>query len=239
MRAKLGQHAAVGLVVLHQQRLGELDLQPARVRCRSRAACPRSSEARYACRNWRADRLTAMRSGGRPMRSQSASCAQAVRMTQAPTGRIRPVSSSTAMKRSGGTSPRPGAVPAQQRLHAGDGAGRAGRPWAGSAAGTRSRSMARRSAPSSDRRAVDRGIQVVAEEAVGAAAQRLGCGTSPCRCGAPARRGRRRRSGTSRCRCWPRSRPLPRRARNGAVEGVEQAAARSAPRPRRRRCLRR
>jgi len=49
-----------------------------------------------------------MRNGGRPIVSQVASWAQAVRMTQAPTGTTRPVSSSTPMKRSGGTMPRPG-----------------------------------------------------------------------------------------------------------------------------------
>jgi len=67
-----------------------------------------TSVARCACRTWRADRLIAMRSGGRPMPSHVASCAQAVRMTQAPTGSTRPVSSSAPMKRSGGTMPRPG-----------------------------------------------------------------------------------------------------------------------------------
>ncbi len=49
-----------------------------------------------------------MRSTGRPAASQAASCAQALRMTHAPTCRMSPVSSSTPMKRSGGTKPRPG-----------------------------------------------------------------------------------------------------------------------------------
>ena len=54
------------------------------------------------------------------MRSQAASCWQAARMTQAPTGRIIPVSSSTLTKRSGRHQAVTRAMPAHEGLDAGD-----------------------------------------------------------------------------------------------------------------------
>ena len=58
--------------------------------------------------NWRADRLTAMHTGGRPSRCQATFCAQAVCSTQLPIGTIRPVSSATGMNLAGATVPRSG-----------------------------------------------------------------------------------------------------------------------------------
>ncbi|MNT16342.1 hypothetical protein D3C72_1514410 [compost metagenome] len=63
---------------------------------------------RFGSLNWRADRFTARRKVSSPAACQRFTCAHASRMTQAPIGTIRPVSSASAMKRCGATMPRSG-----------------------------------------------------------------------------------------------------------------------------------
>ena len=62
---------------------------------------------------------------------------QASRSTHSPSGTISPISSAIGMNSAGGTMPRFGMAPAQQRLEAADPVGRRCRPAAGSAARTR------------------------------------------------------------------------------------------------------
>ena len=72
---------------------------------------------------WRADRLTAMWSGGIGRVAQSAArprSAHASSSTHRPIGTISPVSSASGMKSRGGTMPRSGWNQRIKRLHAGD-----------------------------------------------------------------------------------------------------------------------
>src|SRR5437763_8267686 len=63
---------------------------------------------RFSSLNWRADKLTAIVTAGRPSRCHAMFCRQAALSTQRPIGTISPVSSAIAMKRVGPTSPSSG-----------------------------------------------------------------------------------------------------------------------------------
>ena len=63
---------------------------------------------RVSLRNWRDDRFTDTRSGGRPASCQDLAWRQASASTQAPTGTTMPVSSSSGTKRAGSTTPHSG-----------------------------------------------------------------------------------------------------------------------------------
>ncbi len=67
-----------------------------------------TTAAMSCCRNWRGDRLTATGGDGIPASRQARFWAQAVFSTQAPMVRMRPVSSASGMKVSGGTTPSSG-----------------------------------------------------------------------------------------------------------------------------------
>ena len=80
--------------------------------------------SRFSSTNCRGDKLTAIDTGRNPQRCHAMFCAQASIRTQRPIGTIRPVSSASGMNWAGGKHAVFGMGPAQQRLDAGDLAGR-------------------------------------------------------------------------------------------------------------------
>ena len=96
------------LDVLHDQALGELELEE--FRASRPLSLERAATMAVSRRSWncRAETLTLIRIGGRPRFCHASAWRQASFSTHSPIGAIRPVSSASGMKRAGGSSPRLG-----------------------------------------------------------------------------------------------------------------------------------
>ena len=179
---------------------------------------------RYRCRNWRADRLTASRIGGSPMRSQACELLARRADHPGPDRQDHPgvfehtdeaVRWHQAVTR---------ALPAQQRLDARDLA--AAQLGLGLEMQHELLALDRTAEVAFERHARrDRRSQVVAEETVRCLDRATWNGTSPYRYGESRCRYRHRRSGTSKCRCWPRSRSPGRPMTNGDVRASSMRRA--------------
>ena len=107
--AQRPQRSRPGLRLVHQDALGDLELEQVGRQAGLGEDRRRPASTRSGWVNWRADRLTLMTScDPGSVSSQARACRQAVSSTQRPIGMIRPVSSASGMNDSGGTRPRVG-----------------------------------------------------------------------------------------------------------------------------------
>ena len=92
----------------HERALGHLELERVRRRARRRPSADAIFSTSVGCRNWRTDRLIAMRGGATPAARHAAMRRHALASTHAPSSSMRPVFSATAMNWLGRMSPSSG-----------------------------------------------------------------------------------------------------------------------------------